>query len=477
MTPHFLITDILIWFLVFCVLIYIRQVVSSPLNRENWKLVFQSRIAASSAVVLAFASLITLVDSVHFKVNAEGQAKFGTPIISALDLALGPLAYQRETSYSAPLATRELSKKAIDTPKGPVRDYPRLKFGGKNLENESDKPLDLVKRAYKGVLAGGLLWTISLVLIWVYARQSTLAQAFATSGESKKMILKNEQSFFAGNPSRTAVIWTLFVIFIAGGILWQWAQAYHVLGTDKVGLDVLYGALKSLRTAMLIGLLTTLLTLPLGIGLGLAAGYFQGWVDDVIQYIYTTINSIPSVLLIAATILMLNVALEANPQLFSTSVEKADLRLFFLCAILGLTSWTGLARLLRGEVLKMREQDYILAARASGVSPMALLFSHLMPNLMHLILIATVMEFSGLVLAEAVLSYVGVGVDPTTFSFGTMINAARLELSREPVVWWSLMAAFVFMLVLVLAANLFADAVRDAFDPRARQLKQSLIRV
>lgn len=468
MTPHFLITDILIWFLVFCVLVYVRQVVSNPLNRENWKLVFQSRIAASSAVVLAFASLITLVDSVHFKLNAEGQAKYGTPIISALDLALGPLAYQRETSYSAPLATRELSKKAIDTPNGPVRDYPRLKFGGKNLKDETGKTQDLAQRAYKGVLAGFVLWLFALVGVWVYGQKCD------ASPDLKPAV---SVSLFSRSPSQSAVIWTLFIIFMLGGVVWQWAQAYHVLGTDKVGLDVLYGALKSLRTAMLIGLLTTLLTLPLGIGLGLAAGYFQGWVDDVIQYIYTTINSIPSVLLIAATILMLNVALEANPQAFATSVEKADLRLFFLCAILGLTSWTGLARLLRGEVLKMREQDYILAARASGVSPIALLFSHLMPNLMHLILIATVMEFSGLVLAEAVLSYVGVGVDPSTFSFGTMINAARLELSREPLVWWSLLAAFMFMLVLVLAANLFADAVRDAFDPRARQLKQSLIRV
>lgn len=474
MTPHFLVTDLLIWFLVFCVLVYVQQVVSNPLNRENWKRVFQSRIAASSAVVLAFASLLTLVDSVHFKLNAEGQAKYGTPIISALDIALGPLAYQRETSYSAPLATRELNKKAMDTPNGPVRDYPRLKFGGKNLENEADKNKDLAKRAYKGVLAGFVLWLFALAVIWTYSQQK---QSSVAAGSENPQLQRPSVTLFSASPSQSAVIWTLFLLFMLGGIVWQWAQAYHVLGTDKVGLDVLYGALKSVRTAMLIGLLTTLLTLPLGIALGLAAGYFQGWVDDVIQYIYTTINSIPSVLLIAATILMLNVALEANPQAFATSVEKADLRLFFLCAILGLTSWTGLARLLRGEVLKMREQDYILAAKASGVSPVSLLFRHLMPNLMHLILIATVMEFSGLVLAEAVLSYVGVGVDPTTFSFGTMINAARLELSREPLVWWSLMAAFLFMLVLVLAANLFADAVRDAFDPRARQLKQSLIRV
>jgi len=87
---------------------------------------------------------------------------------------------------------------------------------------------------------------------------------------------------------------------------------------------------------------------------------------------------------------------------------------------------------------------------------------------MHIVLIAVVMDFSGLVLAEAVLSYVGVGVDPTMISFGTMINSARLEMAREPMVWWSLAAAFVFMLMLVLSANLFADAVRDAFDPRIR---------
>jgi peptide/nickel transport system permease protein len=87
---------------------------------------------------------------------------------------------------------------------------------------------------------------------------------------------------------------------------------------------------------------------------------------------------------------------------------------------------------------------------------------------MHIVLITTVMDFSGLVLAEAVLSYVGVGVDPSMISFGTMINAARLEMAREPMVWWALLAAFSFMFALVLSANLFADAVQNAFDPRVR---------
>jgi peptide/nickel transport system permease protein len=142
------------------------------------------------------------------------------------------------------------------------------------------------------------------------------------------------------------------------------------------------------------------------------------------------------------------------------------MRLLFLCMILGVTSWTGLARLLRGEALKLRELEYIQAAHAFAVPHFRILTRHILPNVMHIVLIAIVMDFSALVLAEAVLSYVGVGVDPSTISFGTMINSARLEMARDPIVWWSLAAAFSFMLLMVLSANLFADAVRDAFDPR-----------
>jgi peptide/nickel transport system permease protein len=163
---------------------------------------------------------------------------------------------------------------------------------------------------------------------------------------------------------------------------------------------------------------------------------------------------------------MMQVIIEKYANLFPTTAERADVRLLVLCVILGLTSWTGLARLLRGEALKLRELEYIQAARAFGVSHARTISRHILPNTMHIVLISLVMEFSTLVLAEAVLSYIGVGVDPTMISFGTMINQARLEMARDPMVWWSLAAAFVFMFALVLAANLFADAVRDAFDPR-----------
>jgi len=181
------------------------------------------------------------------------------------------------------------------------------------------------------------------------------------------------------------------------------------------------------------------------------------------------VSAIPGVLLIAAAVLSIQVMLDNHPEWFATAVERGDVRLLALCIILGMTSWTGIARLLRGESLKMREYEYVQAARAFGVSAGRILLRHILPNVFPIILITMVMEFSTLVLAEAVLSYIGIGVDPTMFSFGLMINNARMELSREPVVWWTLTAAFIFMVVLVLAANILADAVRDALDPRSER--------
>jgi peptide/nickel transport system permease protein len=166
---------------------------------------------------------------------------------------------------------------------------------------------------------------------------------------------------------------------------------------------------------------------------------------------------------------MVQVYMANNAAAFTSLIVRADMRLLFLCLILGVTSWTGLCRLLRAETLKLREMEYVQAARALGVGRGMILLRHILPNVMHIVLISVVLDFSSLVLAEAVLSYINIGVDPTTYSWGNMINSARLEMAREPVVWWSLVASFVFMFTLVLAANLFADTVRNAFDPRREE--------
>jgi peptide/nickel transport system permease protein len=408
--------------------------------RASWRRVGQSRVAMASATLLLAFTVVALLDSVHYRERLPGEGEnYAVEVRSLLDALLGDLRTHTEKTYSAPLATHSFAKETIE---GEGRDFPRLEFGGAHLgEDLSRHGLDIAVRVLKGLGAGVLVW-LTLWLAGAAWREKTPHLAW------------------------DAVFLTLLALCLVAGPVAVLAQGYHVLGTDKVGQDVLYLTLKSIRTGLLIGTLTTLIMLPAAVFLGILAGYAGGWIDDVIQYLYTTLNSIPGVLLIAAAVLMMQVVIDTHPEWFATSAERADARLIALCAILGITSWTGLCRLLRGETLKLRELEYVQAARALGVSHLTILTRHILPNVMHIVMIAIVMDFSGLVLAEAVLSYVGIGVDPNTISFGTMINTARMELAREPMVWWSLAAAFVFMFALVLAANLFADVVRDAFDPR-----------
>jgi peptide/nickel transport system permease protein len=437
--PVVLYTDALLWLLVLGLGGYAWYCARRAHLAAPWRRVFQSRAAVASAVVLAIFVAVGLADSLHFR------AARGVAVESVLDLALRHLSARGEKTYSAPLATRLYAKEQVDTADGKVvRDYPRLRFGGSHLEDEADAAKDIAWLALRGLLIAAAAWVTLFLLFHRFLKKR-----------------------FPHVPWGAGWI-TLAVVMALDGPALSLSQHWHVLGTDKVGNDVLYLAMKSIRTSLVIGTVTTLVLLPLGVAAGIAAGYFKGWVDDAIQYVYTTLNSIPGVLLIAAAVLMMQVLINRNPDWFATAAQRADFRLLVLCAILGLTSWTGLARLLRGEALKLSQLEYIQAAHAFGVSDARILGRHILPNVAHIVIIAMVMDFSGLVLAEAVLSYVGVGVDPATTSFGTMINAARLEMGREPVVWWSLAAAFTFMFVLVLAANLFADAVRDGFDPRVR---------
>ncbi|MBK7646120.1 MAG: ABC transporter permease [Betaproteobacteria bacterium] len=449
-------SDILIWLLVAGGIGVGVMIARNPPLLAAWRRVGANRVGMASATVLLAFILIGLLDSLHYRVQLDGKpgqkAVYAVEVLSVLDAIAAPLRLRNEKTYSQPFATRLYAKETIDVPgQGSVRDYPRLKYGGKHLgEREDEVAADVGFTAFKAGMLAFVGWLGAFGVV-------------AAVNRKKIQKLKIAELAFAWD----AVLATLLIMLLMVVPLFWLSGLYHVFGTDKVGQDVLYQILKSVRTGLIIGLVTTLVMLPMAVLLGIVAGYFRGWVDDVIQYIYTVLNSIPGVLLIAAAVLMMQVVIDTHPDWFSTAAERADLRLLALCGILGITSWTGLCRLLRGETLKLRELEYIQAAQAFGVSNWRIIIRHILPNLMHIVIIALVMDFSGLVLAEAVLSYVGIGVDPTMTSFGTMINNARMELGREPVVWWSLAAAFSAMFLLVLAANLFADAVRDAFDPRA----------
>lgn len=467
-------TDVVIWALLALVLFYGWHVRRDPDLRAKWRRVFQDRAAMGSTVILVACLAITVLDSVHFRAvlppaagaPADAPVAYDTRTRSLLDVAVKGLIDSREASYSVPLAYVGFTKESIEAGGEVRRVAPRLAHGGRHLTDPAAQWAgDVTRRALTGAAAGALLSVLAGALLVL-----ALARAQRTApGRVAAQLLGDRLPV----PWRTALI-TLAVLLIGGGAMAALMNHYHVLGTDRTGNDVLYQALKSIRTAFVIGTLSTVATLPLAVGLGLLGGYFRGWVDEVVQYLYTVLSSVPNVLLIAACVLMVQVFLDKNPELFETGLERADLKLFILCAILGLTGWAGLCRLVRAETLKLRELDYVQAADAFGVGPWRVMVRHLMPNVMHLVLITTVLDFCGLILYEAVLSYVGVGVDPSMNSFGGMINLARSEMSRDPVVWWSFAAAFGFMVALVLAANLFADGVRDAFDPRARVFRPRL---
>lgn len=225
----------------------------------------------------------------------------------------------------------------------------------------------------------------------------------------------------------------------------------HILGTDRNGYDIFLNIIKGAGTALILAFGTSLISFPIGIALGILAGFFGGWVDDTIQWVYTTIASIPWLLFVIAFLMVYGRGL------------------FWICLAFGLTGWVDLARLIRGETLKHKSLDYITAARAGGIAVPRILFRHLLPNLMHLVIITFTLAASQVILAESVLTFIGIGVEPGTSSWGVMLVETQEELMRSPRIWWVFMGtSFVGILPLVLCLNIFGDALRNALDPKLR---------
>ena len=463
----FLLTDVALFFLLAGIALYVRHAINTPSLRRTWRHVLHDPAAMAAGVVLGLFFAVAVLDSVHFRpllptapgTSAQASAAYSTRTLSLLDLWLSGPRESVEKTYSMPLATHQFSKESVIVNGQSVRDFPRLQFGGQHLKDaDAEWAADVLGKSFKGIL-GGLALSLLLWLGVAKWRGGAFVDSLGAIWRGQTVL-----------PWRSILLTTSLLAVLASWTAALWPY-YHVLGTDQTGNDVLFQALKSIRTAVVIGSLATLATLPLAILFGILAGYYKGRIDDGIQYLYTVLSSIPSVLLISAFVLMIQVFIDKNPTLFETGLERADVRLFLLAVILGVTGWAQLARLLRAETLKLGELDYVQAARAFGVADGRIMRRHILPNLTHIVVIVAVLDFSGLVLYEAVLSYVGVGVDPSTNSFGTMINGARNEMSRDPVVWWNLLTAFAFMVTLVLSMTLFSGAVREAFDPRARAFR------
>jgi peptide/nickel transport system permease protein len=228
-------------------------------------------------------------------------------------------------------------------------------------------------------------------------------------------------------------------------------KGIHILGTDVNGHDVFYQLLKGAGTALLLSFGSAFISFPIGILLGIAAGYFGGAVDDGVQWLYTTVASIPWLLFVIAFLMVFGRGL------------------FWIIIAIGITSWTDLARLVRGETLKIRNLDYIRAAKATGIFEWRIVLRHILPNLSYLIVITFTLSASNVILAESILTYIGIGVEPGTASWGVMLVEAQKELTMRPPVWWIFAASsFLGILPLVLSLNLMGDALRDILDPRLK---------
>ena len=222
----------------------------------------------------------------------------------------------------------------------------------------------------------------------------------------------------------------------------------HLLGTDLLGRDVVYRTLKGARVALLIGGLTSLVVIPIALLFGVSAGYWGRRIDDAVFFAMTVLASVPSLLLLIALIMVLG---------------KGTVQ---VCVALGVTGWVHFCRIARGETLKLREADFVAAARALGVRDGTIIRRHILPNIAHLVIITFALSFTALVLSETILSYLGIGLEG---SWGQMIDQARNELSRTPIIWWNLAGASVALFTLVLSVNVIADAMRDIIDPRTRR--------
>ena len=238
-------------------------------------------------------------------------------------------------------------------------------------------------------------------------------------------------------------------------------SAENWLGTDEFGRSVLEKTLLGAKVSMTVAFMANIIAIPLGILLGAVAGYYGGLLDDLIVWLFTTLAAVPGLIRVIA----IRFAFQGVVLLEETPFEIDLGGMAGIILALSITGWIGTCRLIRAETMKIRELDYVTAARAAGRSGPAILLRHVVPNVVHLGIINFSLRFIGCVGAEVALSYLGLGVSGVP-SWGQMINAAQMDLVVGR--WWQITAAGGAMFLLVLALNIFGDRLRDALDPKLR---------
>ena len=244
-------------------------------------------------------------------------------------------------------------------------------------------------------------------------------------------------------------------------------SAKHPMGTDYLGRDVLLRAIFAAKTAVKVGVIASVISALIGVFLGICAGYFGGWADDVVEWLYSTFASMPSLLFILAFALLVSKGFLFAPltRAFESAAHilRTEPGMLAVYLGIGLTGWVSLCRVVRAEAMRLRERQYVLAAKSLGQNNFRILTRHILPNLMHVVIVYFTMRFAFAIMTEVIVSYLGLGVQFEP-SWGVMIADGQERLWRG--IWWEVGAATAFMFVLVLALNILGDALRDALDPR-----------
>ena len=235
----------------------------------------------------------------------------------------------------------------------------------------------------------------------------------------------------------------------------QYTNPRYLLGSDELGRDILSRLIWSARVSMVVGFIPTALTFAIGLSLGMLAGFYGGWVDNLLMRFTDIVYAFPDLLF-----LIIIMAALRNTALGEV---LGGLMLMFLA--LAIVSWVGLARLIRGQVLSLKEKEFVEAARAIGVPTRRIMIRHLFPNALAPVIVSLAFSIPGYMLAEATLSFLGIGIKPPTPTWGVMINEGFIVFAQSP---WPVMLPAVCISVVMLAFTFLGDGLRDALDPRMK---------